>query len=340
MMGKREAVRCILNGRGADRIPVIMNAGSLSLSQYGYNAREAAQEPNKLVECVLGTQEKFGFDGLYAGSYSVTSMMAGHLLNTEGIISKSGEETIRSIDDIKKMRPYNPERCELMENRIKSIELLRKEKPDEPIFVIANHPTSVAFKLLGGKLGFKSLVKYPELFTELCNAVEDACLLAYKKLATTDLDFFWLPTPNFGGFCISRKSYIKCIYESNVRFMKKMKTINCKIILHPCGLYDDRLDLVLDEEGDAWHISDTSTKKIKELYGDKVSLMGCIPSVAGMLESSSEDLYKFAYQECLDGAKDGRFILSADCDVPPATSVENMQAVIRAARDAEKVLFK
>lgn len=56
--------------------------------------------------------------------------------------------------------------------------------------------------------------------------------------------------------------------RSNVRFMKRMREeVDCKVVLHTCGLYDDRLDLVLDEHGDAWHLADTSTKKIKDLYG-------------------------------------------------------------------------
>lgn len=42
---------------------------------------------------------------------------------------------------------------------------------------------------------------------------------------------------------------------------------------------------------------------------------------------------------CMDGAYEGRFILSADCAVPPSTTDENMKAVVRAAKDAEKVLF-
>ena len=67
--------------------------------------------------------------------------------------------------------------------------------------------------------------------------------------------------------------------------------------------------------------------------------MGTIPSVAGMMEMTAFELYKFSYQECMDGAFDGRFILSADCDVPPSTTDENMMAVVKAAKDAEKVLF-
>ena len=158
-------------------------------------------------------------------------------------------------------------------------------------------------------------------------------------IAKADIDFLWFPTPNFGGFCISRKAYEKNIYESNVRFVNKLKEENIPVVLHTFGLYDDRLDLVLDEHGDAWHLADTTTKKIKDLYGDKVSLMGTIPSVRVMMEYGPDELYKFAYQECMDGAKDGRFILSADCDVPPSTSDENMKAVVQAAKDAEKVLF-
>lgn len=102
---------------------------------------------------------------------------------------------------------------------------------------------------------------------------------------------------------------------------------------------DDRFDLVLKESGDAWHISDTQTKKVKEEYGDKVALMGNIPCCSVLMEGTEKEVYEYAYQECMDGAKDGRFILSGDCDVSPLTSDENVIAVVRAAKDAEKVLF-
>lgn len=340
MMGKREAVKAILDGKSADRIPVIMNCCSLPPAQYGYDMGECLFNPEKMAECVIGSRRRMGYDGLFAGVYSIAGALAGHLPNAEGNISMSGEETISCVEDLEKLRPFQPEMDPMLQNRIKTIELMRQEEPDEPIYVIAQHPTSIAFAMIGAKPAFKSMVKNPEFFKAVAKAVEDALIVAYKELAKTDLDFLWLPTPNFGGFCISKKTYEKCIYESNVRFMKRMREeVDCKVVLHTCGLYDDRLDLVLDEHGDAWHLADTSTKKIKDLYGDKISLMGTIPSVAGMMEMSEEELYKFAYQECMDGAYDGRFILSADCDVPPSTTDENMKAVVRAAKDAEKVLF-
>lgn len=64
--------------------------------------------------------------------------------------------------------------------------------------------TLVAFAMIGAKRAFKSMIKNPDFFNAVALAVEDACIEAYKELAKTDLDFLWLPTPNFGGFCIRR----------------------------------------------------------------------------------------------------------------------------------------
>lgn len=339
MMGKREAVKAILEGKGADRIPVIMNAFSLPVMQYGYNMLEVLTTPEKMAECMIGTRRRLGYDGLCAGAYSICGAIAGHLENFEGRISMDGKDTIRSVEDLEKLRPFEPEKDPMMQSLLKAIELMRKEEPDEPIFVILHHPTSEAFSLIGATPAFKTMIKNPEFFKKVAEYVEEASLAASRMIAKADIDFLWFPTPNFGGFCISRKAYEKNIYESNVRFVNKLKEDHIPVVLHTCGLYDDRLDLVLDEHGDAWHLADTTTKKIKDLYGDKVSLMGAIPSVRVMMEYEPDELYKYAYQECMDGAKDGRFILSADCDVPPSTSDENMKAVVQAAKDAEKVLF-
>lgn len=338
MMGKREATKAILDGKGADRIPVIMNAFSLPVVQYGFDMFEALTSPEKMTECMVGTRRRLGYDGLCAGTHSICGAIAGHLENSEGRISGDGSDTIRSLDDLKKLRPYEPEKDPMLASRLKTIEMMRKEEPDEPVFVITMHPTSEAFNLLGATPAFKLMIKDPGLFRAVAEYVEESCLKVCKILGEA-ADFLWFPTPNFGGFCISRKAYKNCIYDSNVSFINKLKQTGTKIVLHTCGLYDDRLDLVLDEHGDAWHLADTSTKKIKDLYGDQVALMGTIPSVHVMMEYEPEKLYSFAYQECMDGAWDGRFILSADCDVPPSTSDENMKAVVRAAKDAEKVLF-
>lgn len=250
-----------------------------------------------------------------------------------------GEDVVHSMEDIKKLVSYDAKKCPMLKTLVDTIKLMRETEPDEPIFVILHVPAAVAFNLMGAKPAFRAMVKNVELFRALSDYVEDAVVESCKIIMDAGVDFLWFPTPNFGGYCISRKTYEKCISESNIRALKRIKENGAQIVLHTCGLYDDRFDLVLEESGDAWHISDTSTKKIKEQYGDKVSLMGSIPCVPVLMEGTEQEVYDFCYQECMDAAKDGRFILSSDCDVAPGTSDENIKAAVRAAKDAEKILF-
>lgn len=341
MMGKREAVKAILEGKSADRIPVIMNAFSLPVARYGYTMPEVLTNPEKMTECMVGIRRKLGYDGLCAGVYGgIAAMMGGHLINSEGQISGNGEDVVHYFEDIKKLRPYDPKQCPMLKNLLCTIQMMRETEPDEPIYVILHVPAAVAFTLMGAKPAFKAMVKNRELFRALSDYVEDAVVESSKILVDAGVDFLWFPMPNFGGYCISRKSYEACISESNIRSNKRIKDYGAKIVIHTCGLYDDRFDLVLKESGDAWHISDTQTKKVKEAYGDQVALMGNIPCCSILMEGTEEEVYRYAYQECMNGARDGRFILSGDCDVSPLTPDENVQAVVRAAKDAEKVLFR
>lgn len=103
MMGKREALHAILNGQRADRIPVIMNAFSLPVARYGYTMAQVMQQPDKMVECMVGTRRQLGYDGLCLGVYSgITRQIAGHLPNSEGKIVGDGDDVIHSFEDIKK----------------------------------------------------------------------------------------------------------------------------------------------------------------------------------------------------------------------------------------------
>ena len=70
-----------------------------------------------------------------------------------------------------------------------------------------------------------------------------------------------------------------------------------------------------------------------------MALMGNIPCCSILMEGTEQEVYDYALQECLDGGYDGRFILSGDCDLSPLTPDENIVAAVRAAKDAEKILF-
>ena len=160
MMGKREALHAILNGQRADRIPVIMNAFSLPVARYGYTMAQVMQQPDKMVECMVGTRRQLGYDGLCLGVYSgITRQIAGHLPNSEGKIVGDGDDVIHSFEDIKKLKEFHVKKCPWLEKMKYMIDRMREEEPDEPIYVIVHTPSSVAFTLMGAKPAFKAMVK-------------------------------------------------------------------------------------------------------------------------------------------------------------------------------------
>lgn len=339
-LNKREIVKNILELKETNYIPVMLNVVSLSPALYNYEIPEILMDPEKFAECFMGTREKYGFDGLCAGlNMGVLMDMAGHLPNDEGVITGLGEETLHGVEDLDKLKAYDPEKSILLQNILKTIKIMRKEQPNEPIYVIVENPASNAVRLLGSQRAYRYMAKQPEVFLKVVEAIEGAMYAGVDKLCEAGVDFIWNPMPSLSGFCISKKTYEKCCWDSNKRFNKRIHDNGTKVIIHTCGKYDDRFDLVLQEYGDAWHLANTETKKVKEEYGDKIALMGTIPSTSVFLDGSPEEVYEFAYNECMVGCKNGGFILSGDCDLPPSTPEENIRQVIKAARDAEKVLY-
>ncbi len=127
------------------------------------------------------------------------------------------------------------------------------------------------------------------------------------------------PLPWFGQRCISPGLYRECVSDINGRFFSRLHQAGVYTVLHTCGGYGDRLDLLLQEPASAWHIEEPDTAQVWRKYGGKVTLMGNVPSCAVLLNGRPEEVYCRAYADCLAGAREGCFILSADCDVPPGT---------------------
>ena len=114
---------------------------------------------------------------------------------------------------------------------------MRETEPEEPIFVILHVPAAVAFSLMGAKPAFRAMVKNVELFRALSDYVEDAVVESCKIIMDAGVDFLWFPTPNFGGYCISRKTTKNVFQRAISVTLKRIKDNGAQIVLHTCGLY-------------------------------------------------------------------------------------------------------
>ncbi len=132
----------------------------------------------------------------------------------------------------------------MMKNVLRTIELMRAAEPEEPIYAILHVPAAVAFTLMGAKPAFKAMIKNRN-FSVPCAIMWKMPWWNLQDAGRCGIGFLWFPMPNFGGYCISRKSYEKCISQSNIRANKRIKDYGASIVIHTCGLYDDRFDWYL-----------------------------------------------------------------------------------------------
>lgn len=74
----------------------------------------------------------------------------------------------------------------------------------------------------------------------------------------------------------------------------------------------------------------TDMKKAKEVIGDKVCIMGNVPS-AMLVYGTPEEVDAYCKQLIEDCAAGGGFILGTECEVPWDAKRENVRAIIEAA---------
>lgn len=180
----------------------------------------------------------------------------------------------------------------------------------------------------------KDLNKNPEEAHELLEITTES-VLRYID-AVCDLDMTpSIAEPTVSSTLISSKMFTKFAQPYLKRCMDRVaKRRGSASTLYICGrtkpIWDEMVDagianLSLDNEED---LAEAKTE-----VGDKVRLIGNVKPVETMLRGSKEDIFAEA-KECIAKAYDSPngFILITGCDVPVGTSVENIVALMNAAR--------
>ncbi len=101
------------------------------------------------------------------------------------------------------------------------------------------------------------------------------------------------------------------------------------IILHVCGNCSDRLELFASSGVDAYHFEwQVDSKEAVRSIGDRISLVGNVNNPQVLLQGTPEDVYKQA-RYAIDA---GVHLIGPECAIPLATPIENLKAIVEAAR--------
>ena len=180
----------------------------------------------------------------------------------------SGNGTVRQPEDMKKLRPFHVDLCEALHHIMENIALLKLE-PAEPVLVIVDNPSMVAAALMDEENYYFNLIKNPAFIRDLTELVFDPLLLCVKKIIEAGADIIWLPLPSIGGTCISRQHYETFCMPYNKRFNEAIIAQGAHLIVHTCGNWNDRFDLVTTEGAHCLHVSQADLGELKKNYGKR-----------------------------------------------------------------------
>jgi [methyl-Co(III) methanol-specific corrinoid protein]:coenzyme M methyltransferase len=102
------------------------------------------------------------------------------------------------------------------------------------------------------------------------------------------------------------------------------------LILHVCGDCADRLELFAEAGFDAYHFEwQVDARMAVKRVGDRISLVGNINNPQVLYQGTPEDVYRQARY----AIEAGVHIIGPECAIPLATPLENLKAIVEAARE-------
>ena len=144
----------------------------------------------------------------------------------------------------------------------------------------------------------------------------------------------WLPDPTASGSLMDINTFKDFVVAPTSEMVNGWKRdYHVPVIYHVCG---DTLPIMpavpctgIDILS-ADHAIDLAAAR--EIVGKTICLMGNVDPITIMWNGTPEQIREESYK-CIDAAgADGRFILSAGCEVPKDTPLQNIQAIVMAAK--------
>jgi uroporphyrinogen-III decarboxylase len=243
------------------------------------------------------------------------------------------------------------------------IERLKKElikrgrgKQHVPIMTWGSCPSRTAGCLMGFQKWFTTILRDPDWAMELMELALDPWLQMVVAKVEAGADFVWVNDPVSSADCISRDAYQKLTQPMERKFIEAIRReTGVPVIFHPCGNWHDRLDLIAQNQADAYFLGPMDIRlcvekiteqnkagkaRAKAINGNigAASPTGDAKKVpvpyASTLLVSTPDQIEGECKEVIEVIESGglRCILGPNCWAPQKVPFVNIDTVVYSAR--------
>jgi uroporphyrinogen decarboxylase len=336
-MTPKERMAAFSKGQEMDRIPCMPQMGVTMAPAVGIPTHVYYTSAEKMAEAEIALFHKTMPDsaGIGTSLRGIAEAMGSKIAYPENGIPYLLEPVLKNIKDVDNLSSADPYKDGKLPLFIKALQIVKKEighlvdvGSDIPA------PLSAAAMVVGTENLLKGMIRYPDKVHTLLQVVTETNLRVVKAFAELGVDL-GMSDPVASTSLLSVKQFREFAMPYEKMCIDKMRELTGRgSSIHMCGKSKDIWESLVETGMTSFSIDNAEDLgEAKKMIGDRVCLAGNVKPVDTMRNGTIEDIRREA-KDCIRKAWDSPkgFILSTGCQIPMGTPVENIIALMDAAR--------
>ncbi len=326
-----------INLTKADRVPVVPQITYATAQLLGIKFHEAMTDASLMAKALWTGYKLLKYDGIYVGWESSFNLVAEAMGCRLHIVEDGNpsvvEVAVKRPQDLKGIRLPDPERDGRLPVYLKAMGILKaKVKGEIPLFSYVPGPLTLSGVIYGTERLMLDLIKNPEFVHELNEITTQVSEAFAVAKAEHGADIIVIADPTASTSLISPSMFQEFSLPYLRRILQAIKGAEAVPSLHICGKTGPILESMANTEAMVIEVDNlVDLGEAMGLVGGKVCLMGNVDT-AVLLRGKPRDV-ELKTRECIKKAADGGgFILSSGCEVPLNTPMDNLKAMVKAAK--------
>jgi uroporphyrinogen decarboxylase len=299
---------------------------------------DAVKDPEVMARALLAGYREIQYDGIYVGwesSFNLVAETMGCTLKmpVDDLPSVS-ESVVKTKDDIDKVKIPDPERDGRLPVHLKAIEIVKKNVDGRvPIFRYIPGPLTLATLLRGTYVALLELRTDKAFIHKLLKLSTEASKLFGVATVNYGADVVVVADPTASSSVISPDMFKEFSLPYIKEILSAVKKAGAVPSLHICGKTEPILSEMAISGARVLEVDfPVDLARAKSIVGRQVCLEGNIDP-SGILLNGDVSKVMWSSKECIEkAAVGGGFILSSGCEVPLDAPIENLKAMVKAAR--------
>jgi len=325
-MNSFERVMRRLEGKEVDKIPNLNIIMAFAAKYINVPYSKFATDYRYLVEGNIKCCEAFGIDVVTTMSDALreTHSFGAKVIFPEDDIPYCKEMLIKDYSSVKKLKVQNPFESERLLDRIRAVELYKKEVGGKyPIMGWVEGALAEAADLRGVSELMMDLILEPEAVEELFEKIYELQYAFMKAQVEAGADI--IGVGDAVASLIGPDLYLQYGVPYEKRIIQDIHNLGAKAKLHICGNIDPILKEIVIVEADIvdvdWMVN--FEKAVNAFKGSRTCACGNMDPVAVFLQGNQEVMRR-EVAKCIAVADEKTF-LAGGCEIPMDTSSENLK---------------